>query len=257
MATSSRSKLNVLITRPDTKGQQLAHMLSQQGIASTCHQFFDYQSNASQTHIKQVLEKHQTPILIFVSVASVTFANQCIELTKWRYKSIIAVGEATKQALLEKGISRVICPKEQNSEGVLALSQLQQVTGQQVIIIRGDGGRETIAQSLIARKAQVEYIESYKRVWRNLPSELVQQWQKDRINCIVITSNALLEKLMSVISAQPSGTLFKWRDACLWIVASQRIADNAKRFGLQQVFNAQSANNKVLSEIIANISTNP
>ena len=39
--------LRVLITRPKAKAQQLALLLSQQGIVNTSQSLFDYQSNAS------------------------------------------------------------------------------------------------------------------------------------------------------------------------------------------------------------------
>ena len=33
-----------------------------------------------------------------------------------------------------------------------------------------------------------------------------------------------------------------WQEQCLWIVASQRIADNAKKMGIVRVINANGAN---------------
>ena len=77
-------------------------------------------------------------------------------------------------------------PEHHDSEGLIALAALQNVARKNVLIIRGDGGRELIAEKLSDRGASVHYFESYRRVWRNLPIELIKTWQQQQINCILV-----------------------------------------------------------------------
>ena len=67
---------------------------------------------------------------------------------------LLAVGATTASAL-ERSCGRpVVAPADQRSEGVLALPQLQDVAGRDIVIVRGNGGRELIKQGLLARGAK-------------------------------------------------------------------------------------------------------
>ena len=237
------SKLNVLITRPEDKGRVLVQKLSDLGIRSKNQPLFYYRALASVTQIENTLAQTIKPLLIFVSVAAVRYANESLPIARWPHQTIFAVGSATTKALKKCGIDAVICPEVQNSEGLLALPQLTEVTDQDIIIIRGDGGRELMAQTLSQRGAKVCYLESYRRIWHLLAQDITEQWQAEQINCMVITSNALLEYMLNLL--QPLDIF--WKNTCLWIVASQRIADNARNAGLKQVINAQGADDHAIT----------
>jgi uroporphyrinogen-III synthase len=58
----------------------------------------------------------------------------------------------------------------------------------------------------------------------------------------VVTSNALLEHLAKLIKNSDS----YWQKNCLWIVASQRIANNAKQLDLSHVINANGASDEAI-----------
>ncbi len=293
MLISTPKQLHILITRPEPKALVLANYLTQSlpqhlnitnPIQCTIQPLFDYQPLASQTNIKQAIQKvaeQASPIFIFVSVAAVNFAQQTYPLTNWLIDNsntqIFAVGQATKKALQDLGINHVICPKQENSEGLLSLPSLQesifkQTKKQAIIIVRGNGGREHLKKQLSARGAQVCYIESYQRVWRIFPKAIAKQWQDQQINCIVVTSNDLLKKLVQLIkqdteqstkqnSKNNKGSINSlpsyWQKQCLWIVASQRIADNAKTLGLEKIINANGANEYAISTAIEQEIMNP
>jgi len=166
---------------------------------------------------------------------------------------VFAVGQATKKALELCSINQVLSPKQQNSEGLLELVELSAVNNKNIIIVRGDGGREHLKEILEQRGAQVIYVESYQRLWRKLGTSVVKQWQDSKINTIVITSNALLQRIVDIISAftdtltsEEKLTFNLWYNACFWIVASERIANNAKTLGLYNIVNANGANDKAI-----------
>jgi len=245
----------VLITRPEDKGRQLAQQLKTIGVNSTCQSFFDYQLYTDQEKILSQLTTYSPSIIIFVSVAAVTFAHQALPIAEWQKGDVqfFAVGQATKQALSGCKINNILCPEQQNSEGLLQLDELTQVSGKNILIVRGDGGREHLKECLSERGAKVGYLESYQRLWRTFDDVIVKQWQERQINAIVITSNALLQRIVEIITAfldtlpsEDKLIFTRWKNNCLWIVASERIANSAKTLGLMKVINAQGANDKAI-----------
>jgi uroporphyrinogen-III synthase len=255
----SPKPLKVLITRPEAKAQQLASLLDEHDIANTCQALFDYKSYASTQETNTALQS--ADILIFVSAAAVEFAHASTpfpvnSMQKTPSQLFFAVGNATKQALLAIGVTQVLSPppQQEHSEGLLKLAELAEVKDKKIVIFRGNGGREHIANSLIQRGAHVSYIESYQRVWRTLPKNIAEQWQALQINCIVVTSNDILLALQKYLISTTDHNNDYWKKQCLWIVVSQRIEHNAKALGLTRVMNTQSANSKILCDTLLKIS---
>lgn len=244
----TNSNINVLITRPEAAGRELQHHLKKNGIKSLCQPFFDYQAKDTLEQLTSLQRQLAAPIIIFVSVAAVEFANKLLPITAWAKQDVIAVGSATQQKLEALNVSAYV-PEQHDSEGLLALPQLNNINSKDVIIIRGDGGRELIAETLTARGANVHYFESYRRVWRNLSQNLFKTWQQQQINCILVTSNALLEFIVNLISQSDT----YWKEDCIWIVASSRIANNAEKVGLKRVMNAHGANKKAITSALLSV----
>jgi len=243
--------LKVLITRPEKSGRVLASNLSKIGIPSICQPLFDYQKATAHAPIPTLLESLDEPIVIFVSAAAAEFADKMYPLIHWQPSKMLAVGTATTKVLAKLGF-HAVCPQQQDSEGLLDLSELKTVKNKDVVIVRGDSGRELLAETLQQREANVYYIESYRRKWRTLDKKISQQWHAQQINCIVVTSNALLESIINLIDKSDN----YWQNTCLWIVASKRIADNARRFNLQHVVNANGANDQAITNALVNYGMN-
>jgi uroporphyrinogen-III synthase len=250
LTTNSVYPLNVLVTRPTKKAQALALLLEKQGIACVSQPLFDYQPLAD--HKQSIKLLTTANIIIFVSAAAVEFAHTNVATTHWQYQHIIAVGKTTKAALQALSLENILCPAQENSEGVLALSLLNEnISNKSITIVRGNGGREHLAKELIKRGATVDYLESYQRVWRTFPKDIDKQWYQQQINCIVVTSNALLDKLVQLTQAtnvalENDRTKY-WQNTCIWLVASKRIAKQAKQLGLANVIESDGANEKAIS----------
>lgn len=247
----NKNKLSVLITRPEHEGRVLAEQLTTLGIKTYCQPLFDYHSNQCQKELTKILTSTQQPIIIFISVAAVRFANKIQPISTWQHDKILAVGAKTAQALHEVGII-AITPEKHDSEGLLELPHLQSINKRDIIIVRGNGGREYLAHSLFSQGAKVNYFEAYQRVWRQLDPTIVQHWHKNNINCIIITSNALLKSIVQLVSMSDKC----WQNRYIWVVASERIAQKAKEYGLDQVINAYGANNSAIINTISTVIIN-
>jgi len=244
------NNLNVLITRPEIEGRRLAEKLNTLGIASHSQPMFDYQVNHhlledNASNLAQLLNKVNQPLVIFISVAAVTSAHTLINLTTWQPSKVFAIGTATAQALKALNID-AISPEVQTSEGLLTLTELQCIQGKDIIIVRGNGGRECLAENLNNKGARVHYVEAYQRIWRQLSHNIEQDWRSLNINCMVITSDALLQSVVQLINLSDK----YWRNNCFWVVVSERIAHNARLLGLQRVINSGGASDNVIINAI-------
>jgi uroporphyrinogen-III synthase len=117
---------------------------------------------------------------------------------------IAAIGEATAQALRAAGHPDVIAPHERHdSEALLALAPLEQVTGREVVIFRGEGGREHLREALEARGARVRYAECYRRVRPHAdPATLLRAWARGEIEAVSALSAETLANFVELLGAE-------------------------------------------------------
>lgn len=251
--------LNVLITRPEFKGQALSMSLKNIGIRAQHCNLFTYQESSLEkikNQCERLLTKSNESTLIFVSVAAVEYANRIIPSNLWCYRQVFSIGDATQAKLNDLGLASV-SPERQNSEGLLQIKELEAVSDDDIVIVRGDAGRELIFDTLNQRGAHVSYAQSYQRVWLKPSSNEIINWYKKRVNCIVVTSVAILEFMLDlVMNGNDLSTKEHWLESCFWVVASERIAKQAKTLGLNNVINAQSADNQHLLNVIIELEQN-
>ena len=81
--------------------------------------------------------------------------------------------------------------RDAGSEGLLELSGMKQVAGEQILIVRGRGGRELLSQSLIKAGASVTYLETYLR--RSLRRDLSSLTAG---TIVILTSAEILENFV-------------------------------------------------------------
>jgi len=108
-----------------------------------------------------------TDWLVFVSPRAVQYAHALTPLEALPAKHWAAVGQATAAVLRNHqvaGSPDIIVPSAtQDSEGLLAVLPRSSWAGQRVWIVRGETGRETLADGLRARGATVRYLPVYRR----------------------------------------------------------------------------------------------
>ena len=152
--------------------------------------------------------------IIFISRNAVEIAfDRYLSLARLpAHIKIFAIGAGTADVLLARNIKNVIHAGVQaDSRSFLNLSQMQKrrLKDKKVLIIRGIGGRQYLADNLKSRGASVDYAEVYKRC---LPEQdvnnIYQEWQNTKLDAIVITSNEGLNNLVSLVSENDHSRLF-------------------------------------------------
>ncbi|KGY11030.1 uroporphyrinogen-III synthase [Vibrio tubiashii] len=234
----------VLVTRPGQQGRALCKLLSEVGIASHHQPLIDIQPGEQLKGLESDL--FNVDIIIAVSqhaaLATDTYLRQFSQTWPIR-PTYIAVGQKTAHVLSNATQQKVHYPEISDSEHLLQHDELQAVARKRILILRGNGGRELIFDTLTTRGAIVEYREVYKRENLAFRSDLlVPIWQNDQIKQLVITSSGQLSYFISQLSAPQKNWLFTLH----LYVPSERIAQQAREVGFQVVTNTFSASNKVL-----------
>ncbi len=149
-----------------------------------------------------------------------------------------AVGENSAEPLRARGIEVLVPARGAGSEALLTLPQLQQVRGQRVLILRGEGGRDLLADTLMVRGAQVEYCDLYRRV-----ADAQHKQQLRHILAlkspllVVIHSVELLHAFMGVVGADSPDLLVRH----CFLVPGERVAEQVRMASSATVIVARSA----------------
>ncbi len=234
----------VLVTRPDEQGSALCQQLLDVGIDAIHQPIISIKPGSVLSGIGQALEHFD--IIIAVSQHAVNFTHEAIvaSSSQWpKSATYLAVGQKSAHVLSKKSQQKVHYPDISDSEHLLRLDVLQNVENKRIVILRGNGGRELIFDTLMQQGARVEYKEVYKRENIAFYSELlIPLWQDNKIKQLVITSSEQLNHFVS----QFSELELNWLFTLTLYVPSERIMQEALQLGFKKVINTYSASNKDL-----------
>ena len=242
--------INILVTRPRQQAENLCRMIEQQGWHAI--RFPVLQIMAMNTAIvkQQLNSVKQYDWLIFISANAVNFALSANngKIDVFLNSSIAAVGKATEKALKAAGLSVHLIPETQfNSEGLLATPEMNNISNKSCLIIRGKGGRETLADCLRRRGAQVDYMEVYRREKPEVYDRtVIQLLENGELNAMTMHSGEALKNLLAMIDSEWHKYLF----LIPIIVISQRLKEIAKERGFKQIVVAKSPADAAIIEIL-------
>lgn len=208
-------------------------------------------AEAAQIHAARarILDFDRYDFAIFVSQNAVAYGAALLD-DYWPqlplHSRFLAVGQATAQALAVAGlpvVSKLPLNSAMNSEALLALPELAQVEGQQVLIFRGLGGRDHLAHSLRARGARVDYCELYRR---QCPAQAARQ-VADALALgaawLSAHSGESLHNVHALLQAQaPAADWLQWP----LLVPGARVAALAGELGFQQILTADNATDQAM-----------
>jgi uroporphyrinogen-III synthase len=111
-----------------------------------------------------------------------------------------AIGPVTANELQSFGVIEVLTPKERfDSESLLTLPEITNVSSKKILIVRGVGGRDVLAETLKTRGAQVTFAECYQRTNPQTNCDLLAQLYTDKkLHGIVVTSSEAMRHLLDL-----------------------------------------------------------
>ena len=198
--------LGIVLTRPRGAAEALRAELVREGARVLLLPALEIEDIALSESAKRVLEGlDRFSLAIFVSANAVERGLAAARrLGEWPPRlAVAAVGEATAQALRNSGFDAVISPDERHdSDALLALARLQSVRGEEIIVFRGEGGRERLKEVLEERGARVSYAEVYRRVRPRVdPSPVSDAIRRGEVHAVSALSAETLENFVDMIGA--------------------------------------------------------
>ena len=116
-----------------------------------------------------------------------------------------------------------------DSEHLLALPELADMAKQRVLIFRGEGGRELLAEALSARGARVDYIECYRRGLPDAdPAPLLETWRQGGIQVVTVLSSQGLDNLFTLLGEHNADLI----RTTLLFAPHPRIVEHARGLGI-------------------------
>lgn len=248
MSNQSLRGLTVAVTRPREQAAQLAQRIEQSGGIPLLFPLLDIAAvQDTGTLHEQVSRLGQFDLAIFISPNAVNYGIAAIR--RWGKLppelKIATVGQGSAKALRELGITDIIAPTERfDSEGLLALPELQNVAGWNVMVFRGDDGRELLGDTLKAGGAKVEYAACYRRSKSRLDVRALLEAKPDAIS---VTSSEALGYLWESLDDSARAAL---RGTPLF-VPHARIVALAHQQGWQHVRLTGSGDEGLISALLA------
>jgi uroporphyrinogen-III synthase len=250
--------LTIVVTRPAHQAENLCQMIEAEGGSPLRFPVIDIRPPADPTALAAILRQlDHYQMAVFVSANAVDFAYAALDTGSGLPQQLqrVAVGQATAKAMAKHGQpAQLIPPEPYNSEALLAMPQLQTVAGKRIIIFRGEGGREHLAESLKQRGAQVDYAECYQRLTPTTdPAPLTAAWKAHKLHAIAVTSNEALHNLVTLVGGS------QWQElaATPLVVISQRAAALAREMGFEVAATvAEAASDEALLAAIKRVARN-
>jgi uroporphyrinogen-III synthase len=239
----------ILVTRPRAQAGALAKRIQEAGGEALILPTVEIEPLGLSPELAQVLAQlPRCDLAVFVSGNAVRCGWPLIAgAGGWpRGLRAAAVGRSTAEELRALGVQEVLAPEEGgDSEALLRLLEGQDMAGRKVVVFRGQGGRELLADALRARGAEVAYAECYRRIKPAAPSQpVLDRIRAGALDAITATSAQGLINLLALL-----GDASAARGVPVFAI-HPRIGAAAQSAGFRQVVVTDSGDEGLLRGII-------
>ena len=241
--------MSILVTRPSPAGEQLVSRLRALGQVAWSFPLIEFSPGRELPLLAGHLAALRADDMLFaLSQHAVAFAHARLQQEGQRWPDApryFAIGRTTALALHTESGKEIRYPLDrETSEVLLQLPELQTVVGKRILILRGNGGRELLGDTLRERGAEVTFCECYQRCNKYYDgAEEAMRWQSRGVTTLVVTSGEMLQHLWSLI---PQWYRENWLLRCRLLVVSERLANLARELGWQDIRIADNADNDAL-----------
>ena len=211
MTTSALDGCRVLVTRPEGQARELCAAIEEAGgtvIRFPVIRIVPRRADEIEDDLGGVAPPD---VIIFVSRNAVSYG---LDHVRNFDAAIGAVGPSTAAAIEAAGIGVDILPAEAfDSEHLLETPELKDVDGKTILIVRGESGRELLAETLRERGASVAYLPVYRREANVLPADVIDTVASElaaaRVDCVAVMSVQTLECLLGLLPESAAAALRK------------------------------------------------
>ncbi len=225
-----------LLTRPRPKLKASCEQFAAHGISVTGIATVDIEQAPLCDAARQQLQNLSDHDWIIVTS---TFAAQALLQSSPHniVAKIAAIGSSTANVLSQQGIS-VHTPELPTSEGMLEMLTRNNAKTCRAVIIKGEGGREYLADRLDKFGIITDELAVYRRILLSPPAES-NQWRWRDVKGIITTSVEMAMPLFTHYDVDKLTSL-------PWLTVSQRIANTLITHGVKSVGIAEGASDAAL-----------
>ena len=246
-ANKSLAGIGIAITRPVDQAKRLAKLTEQAGGTPILFPLIEITPLDDYSQFEcEIIHISGYDWAIFISSNAVQ--NGMPRLVKAGIPNNLqfaAIGPVTAAELQSFGVKTVTTPKDRfDSESLLALPEMHDVAGKKIMIVRGIGGRDVLAETLQARGATVTFAECYQRINPQTNCDLLAQLHaQKKLHGIVVTSSEAMRYLLDLAKDEA------FLSYVTIFVNHTRIADLPLQMGLKVVV-ADATGDEAMLKII-------
>jgi uroporphyrinogen-III synthase len=231
----------VILTRPRELAEPFARLLERRGARAIVFPAIEIQPLAPPRALSTLSEYD---LVVFISPSAVRVALAAHP--PWPPRLAAAVGAGTRRELERAGAKAIVAPVTgADSEALIALPEMQNLDSKRVLIVRGEGGRELLAESLAARGALVEHAVCYRRVKPAADAApLVAAWRRGEVHALAVSSAQALDNFGAMGARELIAALPVF-------VPHERIARQARALGAREVMVAAAGDDELLERLVA------
>lgn len=251
----------VVITRPLAQAECLARAVAAIGRTPVVLPLLEIAPLEDSSALRAALsELERYALVAFVSPNAVDAALACVPDVPqaWpRAVPLAVLGEGSRAALARHGLREdnatilgPLDPTRSDSEHLMASLDLAALAGRRVLIVRGESGRELMADSFRAAGAEVTVVPAYRRSVPRLTPELAARLRSVLAtpHDWIVTSSEALRGLFSLLAQLDPGCVSQMRGQHV-IVPHARIAATAADLGIARVTLTGSGDDRLLAAL--------
>lgn len=248
MTTKDLTDIGIAITRPADQAKKLAALITEAGGTPILFPLIEIAPLDDYSQFEATISEIDSyDWAIFISSNAVQ--NGMPRLVKQGvppHLQFAAIGPVTAEELKGFGINTALSPQGRfDSESLLDLPEMHAMQGKKVMIFRGVGGREILAETLKARGAQVTFAECYRRINPQTNCDLLTQlYAENKLHGIVVTSSEAMRHLLDL--ARDAA----WLKQVTLFVNHARIAEQPLQCGLKVIVADAPGDGAMLGKLI-------
>ncbi len=227
--------LRVLNTRPLDQGVSLNQAIEDAGGIPIVLPALTIEPSAD-AWLKKLPPLAQVEHAIFISTNAINYFFSKLEQLRLIWPATIettAIGQSSANALEKWKISVDHVPAMADSEHLLQFDFLQQIKNQTILLVKGEGGKIDITNTLLTRGANLISIDVYRRILPNInPQRIYSLWHDDVVDIILFTSQQSIQNIFTLFGE--NGRSWLCKTPC--VVISERLAEAASLLGMQTIF---------------------
>ena len=243
----------ILVTRPAAQAGKLIQMIAAKGGQAVLFPLLEIGPADDPRPLQRaVAQLDDYAMAIFISPNAIAFAlPQMLAAGPWPASRVAAaIGQSSAAQLVEHGLANVVAPQDRyDSEALLELPALQPaaVSGKRVLILRGNGGRELLGETLRQRGARVDAVSCYRRSAPADAASIVALLRERRLDALTVSSSEGLRNLLAMLDC---GEMTLLQDLPFF-VPHRRIFEVAAEHGLRRVTLTAPADAGIIDSLCA------